>query len=180
MDDVAAKTAPAPFKAPLDLQHEIEQFLFFEASLIDEHRFRDWLGLLAEDVTYTLSTNTQALVRDRRRGVAPPRSYIFHDNKDTLERRVARLESGFAWAEEPQSRTRHILTNIRILAVAGDEVTVTLNYLVHRAAKQRDHHSFIGTRVDRVRRHGESWLVASRALELDEFVLMSASVPIFI
>ena len=88
--------------------------------------------------------------------------------------------SGSAWAEEPQSRTRHILTNVRILAAAGDEVTVALNYLVHRAAKQRDHHSFIGTRVDRLRRHGESWQVVSRALELDEFVLMSASISIFI
>jgi hypothetical protein len=90
--------------------------------LLDERRFREWLDLLAEDIEYTLDTNTLAQFRDRRKGWAPPTTYIFHEDKYQLERRVARIETGQAWADEPASRTRHFVTNVRILAQADDGV----------------------------------------------------------
>ncbi|MCB5944224.1 3-phenylpropionate/cinnamic acid dioxygenase subunit beta [Acidocella sp. KAb 2-4] len=181
MDDLSAKAAAsAVYKVSPELQHEVEQFLYLEAALQDEHRFREWLGLLSEDVRYTLSTNTLAQVRDRRRGIAPPTTYIFNENKYTLERRVARLETGMAWVEEPQSRTRRFITNVRITGQAGDEVRLSCNYAVHRAAKARDHHTFYGTRRDTLRRNGDSWIVVSRELELDEFVLVTANISIFL
>ncbi|MDD2704710.1 MAG: 3-phenylpropionate/cinnamic acid dioxygenase subunit beta [Acidocella sp.] len=182
MDDLTVKAASsaAVYKASPELQHDVEQFLYLEAALIDEHHFREWLDLLAEDVTYTLDTNTLAQVRDRRHGIAPPTTYIFHENKYTLERRVARLETGMAWAEEPQSRTRHFITNVRITGEMGDEITLFCNYAVHRAAKARDHHTFYGTRQDILRRNDGGWLVVRRALELDEFVLMTANISIFL
>ena len=61
-----------PVRVTPDLQHEVEQFLYHEAALLDERRFRDWLDLLADDIAYTLDTNTLAQFRDRRKGWAPP------------------------------------------------------------------------------------------------------------
>ncbi len=171
----AAKVGP-------ELQYEIEQFLYLEAALLDERRFREWLELIGEDISYVLSTNTLAQVRDRRRGLQPPTTYIFNETKYQLERRVARLETGLAWSEEPATRTRHCVTNVRVLSVAGDEVEIACNYMVHRASKARDHHTFIGTRRDRLRRVGApaGWEICGRDLELDEFTLTSANISILL
>lgn len=169
-----------PVRVSAELQHEVEQFLYFEAALLDERRFREWLDLIAEDIEYTLDTNSLAQFRDRRKGWAPPTTYIFHEDKYQLERRIARIETGQAWADEPASRTRHFVTNVRILAEADGEILVGCNYLAHRASKSRDHHSYIGTRRDTLRRVGDSFQIACRRLELDEFTLMSANVSILL
>lgn len=94
----------------LELHHRISQFLFHEASLLDDWKFRDWLAQLDEEIRYTMRTTVNAQTRDRRKGVQPPTTWIFNDTKDQLERRIARLETGMAWAEEPPSRTRHLIS----------------------------------------------------------------------
>lgn len=185
MLEAVARIAPLAepvAKVSPDLQHEVEQFLYLEAALLDERRFREWLDLLGEDISYVLDTNTLAQVRDRRRGLQPATTYIFNEDKYQLERRIARLETGIAWSEEPASRTRHFVSNVRILAVAGDELELSCNYMVHRAAKARDHHTFVGTRRDRLRRAQTAggWELFGRHLELDEFTLMSANISILL
>lgn len=185
MADLAVLEKPAAARitwAPLDLQHEVEQFLYLEAALVDEGRFRPWLELLADDITYVMKTNTLALTRDRRKGIAPPSTFIYNEDKFQLERRVARLETGNAWAEEPASRTRHIITNVRILSWEDpNEIVVACNYLLHRAAKPQDHYDFVGTRRDRLRRtaDGAGWRIFDRQIELDQFVLLAPSISIF-
>ncbi|NUG44467.1 aromatic-ring-hydroxylating dioxygenase subunit beta [Escherichia coli] len=76
----------------LELHHRISQFLFHEASLLDDWKFRDWLAQLDEEIRYTMRTTVNAQTRDRRKGVQPPTTWIFNDTKDQLERRIARLE----------------------------------------------------------------------------------------
>lgn len=166
--------------APLALHYEVEQFFYHEAALLDEWRFREWLELIAEDVRYFLLTNTLAQTRDRRRGVQPPLTYIFNEDKYQLERRVARLETGMAWSEEPPSRTRHFVSNLRILKHDADTVETSCNYLIHRASKQNDIFNFVGTRQDTLRRidGGSGWQVCSRELALDEFVLQAPNISI--
>ena len=78
----------------LELHHRISQFLFHEASLLDDWKFRDWLAQLDEEIRYTMRTTVNAQTRDRRKGVQPPTTWIFNDTKDQLERRIARLETG--------------------------------------------------------------------------------------
>jgi len=184
---VETLTAPRPAatltaRASLELHYEVEQFLYLEAALLDERRFREWLEFLAEDITYVLMTNTLAQTRDRRKGICPPTTYIFNESKYQLERRVARLETGQAWSEEPASRTRHFVTNVRILSHSADEVELSCNYHVHRAAKARDHQDFIGTRRDRLRRaeNEAGWVLVGRDLELDQFTLTSANISILL
>lgn len=92
----------------LELHHRISQFLFHEASLLDDWKFRDWLAQLDEEIRYTMRTTVNAQTRDRRKGVQPPTTWIFNDTKDQLERRIARLETGMAWAEEPPSLNQQL------------------------------------------------------------------------
>lgn len=92
----------------LELHHRISQFLFHEASLLDDWKFRDWLAQLDEEIRYTMRTTVNAQTRDRRKGIQPPTTWIFNDTKDQLERRIARLETGMAWAEEPPSLNQQL------------------------------------------------------------------------
>ncbi len=165
-------------RVPPALQHEVEEFLYFEASLLDDWRFRDWLEVIADDISYVLMTNTQSQTRDRRRGVHPPLTYIFNEDKFQLERRVARLETGMAWAEEPPSRTRHLVTNVRILEHDDETVHLVCNYHIHRASKQTDLYSFVGVRHDRLRRVGSTFQLTERKMELDQFVLVAPNICI--
>lgn len=167
---------------PLALHHEITQFLYHEAALLDDWRFRDWLELLSEDISYTMRTVTNAQTRDRRRSVQPPTTWIFNDTRAQLERRVARLETGMAWAEEPPSRTRHLVTNVQVMQGEGDdEFDVRLNYILYRAQKERDETFYAGVRHDRLRRTGDAggWQLCRREIVLDQVVLTSHNLSVF-
>jgi 3-phenylpropionate/trans-cinnamate dioxygenase beta subunit len=165
---------------PLALHHEITQFLYHEAALLDDWRFREWLDLLSQDISYTMRTVTNAQTRDRRRSVQPPSTWIFNDTYQQLERRVARLETGMAWAEEPPSRTRHLVTNVQAMqSERDDEVDVRLNYILYRAQKERDETFYAGVRHDRLRRTGSGWQVCRREIVLDQVVLTSHNLSVF-
>jgi 3-phenylpropionate/trans-cinnamate dioxygenase subunit beta len=170
-----------PTRVALELHHEIEQFLYAEASLLDEWQFRAWLELMSKDIQYTMRTTVNAQTRDRRRGVQPPTTWIFNDTHFQLERRVARLETGMAWAEEPPSRTRHVVSNVRVFETnTSDEYDVHLNYILYRAQKERDETFYVGRRIDRVRRadNPEGWRLCRRELTLDQAVLSSHNLSV--
>jgi 3-phenylpropionate/trans-cinnamate dioxygenase subunit beta len=170
-----------PEYVPLALHHEIAQFLYREAALLDDWSFRDWLELMSEDISYTMRTVVNAQTRDRRRSVQPPTTWIFNDTKFQLERRVARLETGMAWAEEPPSRTRHLVTNIQVLpGERADEFDVRLNYILYRAQKERDETFYVGVRHDRVRstKSAAGWQVCRREIVLDQAVLTSHNLSV--
>lgn len=164
----------------LELHHRISQFLYEEARLLDDWQFRDWLAQLDEEIRYTMRTTVNAQTRDRRKGVQPPTTWIFNDNKDQLERRIARLETGMAWAEEPPSRTRHMISNLQVSETDQPDVfAVRLNYLLYRAQKERDETFYVGTRVDKVRRlPDDTWRLLAREIVLDQAVITSHNLSI--
>ena len=111
-----------------DVTREVEQFLYREARLLDERRFHEWLELLTDDVHYWMGGAQQPLSEDQQ-GDRDPRSRplcrgrsgqgedelaILDEDKASLTGRVARLDTGMAWAEDPPSRTRHLITNIEV------------------------------------------------------------------
>lgn len=174
-------TTERPAPVPVELHHDIAQFLYREAELLDDRCFRDWLGMLSEDIAYTMRTVVNAQTRDRRKGVEPPTTWIFNDTKFQLERRIARLETGMAWAEEPPSRTRHVISNLRASpSEAADEYDVRVNYILYRSQKQRDETFYVGMRRDRLRRTAgnDGWLVCRREIILDQATLNSHNLSV--
>ena len=166
----------------LPMYHDVSQFLYREAELLDDWKFRDWLELLSEDISYTMRTTVNAQTRDRRRDIAPPTTWIFNDSKFQLERRVARLETGMAWAEEPPSRTRHIISNLHVLPTdKDDEIDVRLNYILYRSQKERDVTFYVGMRQDRLRKTeaAQGWQICHREITLDQAVLTSHNLSVF-
>jgi 3-phenylpropionate/trans-cinnamate dioxygenase beta subunit len=177
-----ADTTPEQLpRVPLALHHEIAQFLYHVAELLVDWRFRDWLDLLAQDIAYTMRTTSNAQTRDRRRGVQPPTTWIFNDTHAQLERRIARLETGMAWAEEPPSRTRHLVTNLVVRATENpDEFEIRLNYLLYRTQKERDQALYAGKRMDRVRRAetAAGWQICRREIVLDQATLTTHNLSV--
>ncbi len=164
-----------------EVEREIANFLYFEAELLDDWRFRDWLVLIDEGMEYTMPTQSNALTRDRLRSIAPPTNFYFCENKAQLEQRVRRLETGMAWAEEPPSRTRHIITNIRVAATADPQTfTVRSNYLLYRQRMEMDIDIYVGDRVDIVQRDANpaGWVIRKRDLVLDQVTLASNNLSV--
>ena len=166
----------------LELQHEISQFLYREAKLLDDWKFREWLDVFAEDISYTLRTTPNAQTRDRRRSIEPPTTWVFNDTKDLLERRVARLETGMAWAEEPPSRTTHMVSNVIVEPTEVDgEYDVYVTYLLYRTQKEKDITIYCGKRHDKLRQVESDlgFQIFNRKITLDQVTYNSHNLSVF-
>ena len=179
----AATTSPGS-TATLDdllLQHELEQFLYYEASLLDARRFHEWLTLLADDVEYWMPVRTTRMRGDEEYEFARPgESAFFDETKALLEERVRKLDTGVSWAEDPPSRTRHFVSNVRIVErPSPTEVRLDVAFFVYRSRLAQDEDMWVGRREDTLRREGASWKIARRHLFLDQVSLRSKNLSIF-
>jgi p-cumate 2,3-dioxygenase subunit beta len=105
---------------------EVEEFLIHEAALLDEWRLDEWLELMTPDVRY-LVPPLDAPDADHRDTL-----FLIADDRRTLASRVRQLLSGTTWAENPRSRTRRLITNVRLIAMEGSEARATANFAVWR------------------------------------------------
>jgi 3-phenylpropionate/cinnamic acid dioxygenase small subunit len=172
--------------ARLLLTQEIAQFLYAEAELLDERRHDEWLALLAEDIRYWMPMRRNVKYGDATREFTRETEDInwFDEGKDTLTRRVRQIQTGIHWAEEPQSRITHIVSNVQLLHATPDagtpqEVTVKSRFLVYRNRVETETDLLVGKREDTLRRDGDGWLIARRKITLDQNVLMSKNLTFF-
>jgi biphenyl 2,3-dioxygenase beta subunit len=98
---------------------------------------------------------------------------FFDDDKQILAMRVKRLAVGRAWAEDPPSRTRRLITNVRVLAEDGQEVTVASNFQLYRTRLASEEDSWIGRREDTLRRVDGTFKLAKRHIFLEQTVILS-------
>jgi 3-phenylpropionate/cinnamic acid dioxygenase small subunit len=127
---------------------EVEQFLYREARLLDDRRFHEWLELFTDDVRYWMAGRSSRYPRaskaiatmDPHRpdaGTDADGLAILDETKTTLGGRIARLETGMAWAEDPPSRTRHMLSHIEVEpGDAASALQVYTNCLVYRSRSE--------------------------------------------
>ena len=161
-------------------QHEVEQFLYEEAALLDGHRYRDWLDLFAEDATYFMPIRRTRMARELdREFTRPGEMAFFNDTKALLAGRVTKLKTGRSWAEDPPSRTRRLITNVRVLDDDGTELTVASNFMIYRTRLNSMEDSWIGSRRDVLRRADDSFRIAARTIYLEQTVLLSRNLSNF-
>lgn len=163
-----------------EVRDSVRDFLYLEALALDERRFRDWLAMFADDARYEIP------VRVSRESGADwelsPSARVFEDTKETLEIRVRRLETDFAWAEQPPSRTRHYVTNVIVQATESpDEFLALSNCFVYRSrGTEAKPNLFSAQRRDRIRRGESGWLIVHRWAALDQAVMDARNLSIFI
>jgi len=169
------------------LGQEIADFLYREAELLDERRYREWLDLLADDIRYWMPMRRNVKFGEDEREFTRADSDInwFDEGKDTLSRRVKQIETGIHWAEEPRSRLSHLVANVQLQSAepsfaAPQQVAVTSRFLIYRNRVQTETDILVGRREDSLRRNGASWLLARRKIILDQNVLLSKNLTFFI
>jgi len=163
-----------------ELQYDVEQFLYYEAMLLDDRRFDDWLALLADDLEYWMPVrSTRARGDEANEFAKPGESAFFDDDKNSMSERMRKLVTGYAWAEDPPSRTRHLVSNVRINGIDGETIDIGCNFMLYRSRLANDEDLWVGRREDRLRRNGESFVIARRHVYLDHVSLTSKNLSIF-
>lgn len=163
------------------LWFELMQFYIREAWLLDERKFHEWLDLFTDDVLYFMPRRKNVLRRELHREVTEIGDLaILEEDKRYLEMRVARLETGMAWAEDPPSRTRHLVGNLEATPLTGGEVATRTAFLVYRSHLETDHQLLSGGREDVLRRVGDAWRIARRTILLDANVLLDKNLSVFL
>jgi phthalate 3,4-dioxygenase beta subunit len=156
------------------------QWLVDEAWLLDAQAYAEWLELLTDDIHYLMPVRvTTALGAgyDTSPGMAH-----FDENKYSLSRRVARFLTEHAWTEDPPSRLRHHLSNVRTFATAlEDHLVVESATLLFRNRGDVREGSFVSAgREDLLRRTAEGWKLARRTILVDDSVMRMQNLAIFL
>lgn len=167
----------------------VEDFLYTEADLLDERCFDDWLKLMSPDIRYTMPVRSVRLRRPSagRAGwpvenelSAPHELQLFDETIHTLRIRVERLYTGKAWAEEPPSRTRRVVSNIRVTSADTDHIQASSNFLYFQSRPSSgDDTVYAGRRDDRFTRVDGGLRLASRRILLDNVMLSTGNLSIF-
>lgn len=164
----------------IQLQYEMEQWLYHEAELLDDLKFVEWFNLLTDDIDYQMP---QRLNQEGNQGpLTSMDTFFFVEDKATLKLRVDRLLSEFAWAEMPPSRTRRQVTNVRIKEFRSeDELLVYSNLLIYRNRNDDPHADLIsGERQDVFKKIDGQWKLQKRLFLLDQAVLGTRNLAIFV
>lgn len=166
------------------LQHRIEQFLYREAQLLDHWQWDAWLELFADDILYWMPVRKNRLRRQRDRDEVPDGIEMahFYDNRASLQLRVNQMHSGTHWAEDPPSRCRHLVTNVRVVqrdsGLESPEYDVTSNFLVYRNRLESETDTWAGERRDVLRVCERSFMIAKRTILLDQNVVQSKNLSV--
>jgi 3-phenylpropionate/cinnamic acid dioxygenase small subunit len=158
----------------------VHQWLVDEAYLLDGQDYEAWLDLMTDDVRYLMPVRvTTALAAgfDTSPGMAH-----FDEDKYSLGRRVARFATEHAWTEDPPSRMRHFVTNVRTFATdVPDELIAESAVLLFRSRGDvRESALLSAGRRDLLRRTGAGLLLAHRTISVDESVLRMQNLAVFL
>lgn len=161
-------------------ERQICHFLYEEAELLHERRFREWALMLADDLIYRVPVRV-----NRPDDQGSPHStlmYQFDETRETIQMRIERFEGGAAWAEKPPSRCRYFVTNVRATyGEAPGTYDVRSNLLVTRLrGDDPAYQQLTGLRCDRLRRVGDSLVLAEREVLLDNTTIPMHNLALFL
>jgi 3-phenylpropionate/cinnamic acid dioxygenase small subunit len=158
------------------------RFLVEEAAILDAGDWARWLDLLTDDVRYVMPvrvTTVHDAGYDDRADMAH-----FDEDRYAIEKRVQRLLTDHAWTEDPPSRTRHLVTNVRCFPTAadgdGDAVAVESTVLLFRSRGDRPAEYVCALRRDTLRPAADGYRLAERRITVEESVLRTQNLAVFL
>lgn len=163
-----------------DRHQQAHQFLVEEAHLLDTGRFEEWLALVTDDVEYLMPVRVTAVKAVDEASVRTMDH--FAEDHYSLRLRVERFATKHAWTEDPQSRVRHHVSNVRTFASgAEDELRVESAVLLFRSRGDQQPPDLLSAgRDDVLRRVDGVWRLARRVVTVDEAVLRTQNLAIFL
>lgn len=142
-------------------REQVEDFLYHEAALLDAWDLDGWMELLTDDARYLIPPN------EAPDGNPDTTLFIIADDIHRIRGRVKRLQSPDAHAEFPPSRTRRLITNVRILGQTADTVTVAANFSIHRFRRNGRGGAYVGHYRYELRTGQDGFRIAERRAVLD-------------
>jgi 3-phenylpropionate/cinnamic acid dioxygenase small subunit len=176
-----------------EVVHDIEQFLYWEARLLDECKFQDWLNLLTEDIRYWMPVMSRRYAASSKSIIIlDPDHYeerefskenelaLMDETKESLARRISRLDTGMAWAEDPPSRTCRIIANVGVCEGDSEsEMIVYSNFILYRTRGELEQDFYVGSRQDVLRSIGGDWRISYRKIIVPQNVLSAKNASNF-
>ena len=153
---------------------EVEDFLYHEAALLDDWKLKEWEALLTDDAAYYVPPNDQ-LESDHRSTL-----FIVADDRERIRQRIIRINDPNCHAEYPKSRTRRMISNVRIVGVEGDLVTVAANFVCYRYRRYERIREYVGAYRYILKRAGDSFRIKERRVLIDAHELGSLGSVSFI
>jgi 3-phenylpropionate/cinnamic acid dioxygenase small subunit len=170
------RPTPVPMTSPL--YAEVMAWLFEEADLLDRNDFYAWLERLAPDLHYTMPVRSTVRRADGA-GISTT-NHHFDDTLGSLTIRARRFLEATEWAEDPPSRTRRFVTNIRVQDPGGDELSAQSYLLVLRSRLDAPTFEFICCeRRDVFRRTEEGLRLSRREIIVDQSNLGTVNLALF-
>ena len=142
----------------LELLAEVEQFIYREARLQDEHEYDAWEDLWTDDAIYWVPFGGQN--PDPETQVS-----IIYDNRSRISTRVKQFHTGKRHSQNPPSDLRRTISNIEITAVEGDEYSVGANFVVYES-RERGITTWAGRSEYVLRRVGGELMMARKKVVL--------------
>lgn len=181
MNAVVETRAPrAGQRISAEVHTTLVQFLGYEARLLDEGRFDEWLGLLDEGIVYEIPI--RLAVTRHAPDQYPAGAYRLRDDLAMIRKRVERTTTGEDWSEAPPSRTVRNVGSIDVEPTAqADEFIVHSAVIVYRERAVEQHWDLIPLRrTDRVRIAAEGCSLLTRRIFLAETIVKTPNLGIFL
>jgi len=167
---------PLPYGDPA--HQAAHQFLVEEAALLDAADYPGWLGLITEDIRYVMPVRVTT-ARGAGFSTQPGMGH-FDEDMYALRKRVQRLATDHAWTEDPPSRTRHFVTNVRTFR-HDDGLKVESALLLFRSrGDTRDADLLSAGRTDLLRQTSTGLKLARREITADEAVIRTQNLAVFL
>jgi p-cumate 2,3-dioxygenase beta subunit len=140
---------------------EVEDLFYHEADLLDRWKLDDWLKLLTDDSSYYVPPNDKPDA-DHRFTL-----FTVADDIVRLRERIIRLKDPNCHAEFPPSRTRRMISNVRIDGMDGELIVVSANFAIFRHRRNEPVRQFIGRYRYKLKQTDEGLKIAERRAVLD-------------
>ena len=113
----------------MELQHEVEQFLYRQSELLDTKQWQAWIDLFADDGVYWMPADPAHKHWD---GVPS----IFAEDKNLMSVRMKRVLHPDAWSQRPLWGTNHVVSNVILEKTSSEEIIVRSRF--HMMELRRD------------------------------------------
>lgn len=173
MSNTAFETTP-------EQQRALERFYHYEARLLDNRQYQQWLALITEDIAYLMPSRVNVQVNNRDRGkegmIAIERELEDADSmgcpirEESYIHLMVRVERAYkvnSWSENPPARTRRIIGNVELMSVQGDEHQVISNFHLFYARPGNENFIYSGQRRDQLLADGTSYKLKRREIIMD-------------
>ncbi len=139
---------------------------------MDNAQLYDWLDGMTQDIQYRVPVRVTPEAKGEK-GFSK-KAHIMIEDWESLKARVDRLNTDYAWSEQPRSRLRHMISNIRPSSTSvGSEIEVKSNFMLYKGTRgdKGEFELLCGERVDRLRREDGRLKLAKRTVYLDQTTL---------